>query len=241
MNNTTNTPVFSRRLGRALTCLAVATSLAVAGCSPGSSDSAPDSQTSSASAQDTSSTRSTETVTSSTTLPAEYDTDDREPVNEDPGIKPLGKLSAAERTSDEEWGSGTGKVLPTAVRVGRHKGFDRVVIDLDAEGDSTPGWYAAYKAEPRQQASGHIIEVAGDTYLNVDLTGTAYPMEFGEEFDPLDWKNSSGKGIVQEVKDAGTFEARTQFVIGLSGAQRPFSVTVLKNPQRVVIDIAHDA
>ena len=241
MNDIASTRVLSRPYARALTCVALATSLTVAGCSPGAAEDPVETSVSVSTTAETSTTRSTETVTSSTTLPAEYDSEDREPVNEDPGITPLGELSTAENTSSEEWGAGTGKVLPTAVRVGRHKNFDRVVIDLDVEKGSTPGWRAVYEAQPLQQASGRPLDVAGDTYLQVDLTGTAYPMEFGKDFAPLDWSNTSGKGIVQEVLDAGTFEARTQFVIGLSGGQRPFSVTVLENPARVVIDIAHQA
>lgn len=244
MNKTSANLTVFRTPARTATGLVLAVAVSLAGCSDSGSTTSPSaSETSVASATSstgsTSATRATETVTSSTTLPPEYDANDPEPVNEDPGIKPLGQPNSSEQSSSEEWGSTTGKVLPTAIRVGRHKDFDRVVIDLEAQGDSTPGWHAAYRDQPTQQASGHIIDVAGETYLNVDLINTAYPMEFGKDLAPLHWVNRSGKGVVQEVKDAGTFEARTQFVIGLSDGPRPYSVTVLKNPQRVVIDIMH--
>ena len=45
-------------------------------------------------------------------------------------------------------------------------------------------------------------------------------------------------GVVTQVLSGGTFEARSQFVIGLDG-RHPYSVQVLNEPTRLVIDVLH--
>ena len=45
-----------------------------------------------------------------------------------------------------------------------------------------------------------------------------------------------GTGSITEVISAGTFEGRSQFIISLD-SQLPYSVEVLEDPSRIVIDI----
>ncbi|WIM66822.1 hypothetical protein QP027_06695 [Corynebacterium breve] len=142
---------------------------------------------------------------------------------------------------------GTANVAPTSdttpelaelvikdVRVGSHEGFDRVVFEFDGTG--TPGYHAGYTDEPRQQASGMPLEVTGDAYLELMIHGT--PMGMGDlespliQMGPMDLQ----AGNVQGVTHGGVFEADTQYVIGVD-KQRPYSVTVLENPTRVVVDV----
>ena len=99
-----------------------------------------------------------------------------------------------------------GMLLVDSVRVASHEGFDRVVLDLVGEG--RPGWF------------------------NID--GTTYPFELGRE-DPR-IGTVEGAGNITQVKAVGTFEGRSQFIIGLK-EKLPYSVEVLEDPHRVVIDI----
>lgn len=117
------------------------------------------------------------------------------------------------------------------VRVGHHNGFDRVVIEFTGTG--TPGWFASYTTDPRQQGSGHPIGYRGDTAIDLMARGVALPV--GDIFPVGDTGAAGGK--VTGVSHNGIFEGQAQFVIGLEGAPRPYTVTVLDNPSRLVVDI----
>ncbi|MHA2789199.1 AMIN-like domain-containing (lipo)protein [Corynebacterium sp. S7] len=120
------------------------------------------------------------------------------------------------------------------VRVDSHDGFDRVVFEY--EGTGTPGFHAGYTEEPRQQASGNPVEVAGQAYIELIIHGT--PMGMGDPNSPWvqpgPWALKTGN--IEGVSHGAVFEGDTQVFIGLD-KQRPYSVTVLENPTRVVVDI----
>ncbi|WP_201775208.1 AMIN-like domain-containing (lipo)protein [Corynebacterium epidermidicanis] len=120
------------------------------------------------------------------------------------------------------------------MRVGHHEDFDRVVFDL--EGDGNPGWFTNYTDTATQQASGQPLNVAGQSFLNINIDGTTYPFELGiqQQLDPI----KGAGGPVAEVVSGGTFEGRSQFVIGINAKDAPYSVTYLENPKRLVVDIA---
>lgn len=125
------------------------------------------------------------------------------------------------------------QLVVTDVRVSAHSGFDRVVLDLHGAGD--PGWFVDYTTSPTQQGSGSSISFTGDTALNVNVDGTVYPFDLGLDDPQIGTVPGTG-GIVTEVISAGTFEGRSQFLVGLNG-RHPYSVTVLEDPHRLVIDI----
>ena len=119
------------------------------------------------------------------------------------------------------------------VRVGAHEGFDRVVVDL--EGKGTPGWFVDYTSTPMQETTGQPLKVAGNAFLNINVDGTVYPFELGKDNDvPVTMAGDTGNVI--DVISAGTYEGRSQIVVGLR-SELPYSVQVLENPKRVVVDI----
>ena len=65
----------------------------------------------------------------------------------------------------------------TDIRVGRHDGFDRVVIEVGGTG--IPGWDARYVDDPRSQGSGDPVEVDGAAVLQVGVTGIGLPTDTG--------------------------------------------------------------
>ncbi|AIT61323.1 AMIN-like domain-containing (lipo)protein [Corynebacterium doosanense] len=119
------------------------------------------------------------------------------------------------------------------VRAGQHSGFDRVVIEF--AGTGTPGWFASYTDEPRQQASGFPIEYQGGTAIDLMANGVALPAGPDSTF-PVGPTGAAG-GAVTGVSHNGIFEGQAQFVIGLDGEPRPYTVTTLENPPRLVVDI----
>lgn len=147
------------------------------------------------------------------------------------GLAPLGVADIATKTQRQSDGA---ELVVTGVRVGKHETFDRVVFDL--EGTGAPGWFIEYTNTPAQQGSGNPVEYAGDTALNVNIEGTLMPFELGLE-DPQLGTIEGTDQVVTQIISQGTFEGRAQFVIGVRGAAHPYSVQVLEEPTRLVIDI----
>ncbi|ANE03303.1 AMIN-like domain-containing (lipo)protein [Corynebacterium crudilactis] len=146
------------------------------------------------------------------------------------GPTALGEADVAMKTLRPE---APAQLMVTGVRIGSHSGFDRVVFDLTGQGD--PGWFIDYTSNPTQQGSGNPIKFTGDTALNVNIDGTVYPFDLGLEDPAIGTVDGSGS-IVSQVISAGTFEGRSQFVIGLNG-KHPYSVNVLQDPPRLVVDV----
>ncbi|MGY1855367.1 AMIN-like domain-containing (lipo)protein [Modestobacter sp. SYSU DS0290] len=122
----------------------------------------------------------------------------------------------------------------TSVRVGDHEGFERVVFEL--AGSGTPGWQVEYVDAPTAQGSGAPVDVPGEAYLQVVLTGTSYPYETGAE-ELARGPVASGTGPVEGVVYDATFEGRSVAWIGTSG-RLPFRVSALSDPSRLVVDVA---
>ncbi len=145
------------------------------------------------------------------------------------GLTPLGDADTAVKTQRPE---APAQLMVVNVRVGSHEGFDRVVFDLAGSGN--PGWFIDYTTQPSQQGSGNPVPYDGTVALNVNIDGTAYPFELGMEDPQLG--RVPGSGNVNEVISVGTFEGRSQFIIGLQ-RQSAYSVEVLEDPKRLVVDI----
>nr|WP_216645897.1 hypothetical protein [Isoptericola halotolerans] len=124
----------------------------------------------------------------------------------------------------------------TDVRVGAHDDFDRVVLDL--EGTGAPGWRVEYVDEALEPGRGDPVDVDGEAVLQVDVTGTAMPMDSGvEEYggDPVPGPGES----VEQVVYRFVFEGTTTAFVGVDGEPRPFRVLTLSDPTRLVIDVGH--
>ena len=144
----------------------------------------------------------------------------------------LGPFTApgTELTSD---GDASGYVV-TAVRTGEHDGYDRVVYELEG-GQGTPGYRVGYVDQAVEDPSGEVRQVDGDAILQVWLVGTTYPMETGPQEHAQDLRPADGD--VEHVVRPLTFEGMTQSFVGVDDGPRPFRVTVLTDPARVVVDL----
>jgi len=127
-------------------------------------------------------------------------------------------------------------LVVTDVRVARHDGFDRVVLDLAGEG--TPGWDVEYVDRPADDGSGEAVRVDGDAALQVRLSGMAMPGEGPAEYDggTIDPEDTEA---VEEVVYRFWFEGYTTAFVGVDEAGLPFRVTALEDPTRVVVDVRH--
>lgn len=148
------------------------------------------------------------------------------------GITPLGSPNTERKTERLQ---APAELQVYDIRIGRHEEFDRVVFEF--RGTGLPGWLVDYTDNPTQQASGKPITIAGTSILNVNIDGTVYPFE-GDGTEAQAPKPPLGSGIT-EVVSSGTFEGRSQFFIGLDHGRTPYSVTLLPDPTRVVLDISN--
>jgi hypothetical protein len=128
-------------------------------------------------------------------------------------------------------------VTVSGIRIGHQPGFDRVVYEFGGVG--TPGWIVQYADQAIQDASGKVIDVAGRSILDVQITGSAYPFDSGVTpySGPDPATDPSAPGIAG-VYRSGVFEGTTQSFIGVNADRPAFSVSALTNPTRLVIDIA---
>jgi hypothetical protein len=126
------------------------------------------------------------------------------------------------------------------VRLARHDGFDRLVLEFT---DRVPGYAVAYRPLPaHQDASGHEIPLPGAAaFVQVTLTPATAS---GWTEDPVTYVGpptvTADTEVVTEVSAAGDFEAMLTWVAGVRD-EVPFEVDVLASPPRLVVDFRHAA
>lgn len=122
------------------------------------------------------------------------------------------------------------------VRVGRHSGYDRVVWEFPGPG--APTYRVRYVDTPIADGSGDVVAVTGDAFLEVLITFVGIPEEGVAR--PADPTASALSGTVIAEANAifGGFEGYGQSFIGVRDRERPFKVTTLTGPTRLVVDIA---
>lgn len=129
------------------------------------------------------------------------------------------------------------RLTVTAVRVARHDGYDRVVLEL--AGDGQPGWHVAYDDAPAQPGSGEPVEVAGEATLSVLVDGVGYPFDTGhEEYSGPKSLTPSDTEVVRELRVGAVYEGQYDAYVGVT-AQRPYRVFRLDAPARLVLDVQH--
>lgn len=124
----------------------------------------------------------------------------------------------------------------TAIRVGEHDGFDRVVFEFD---EGIPQ-FSLDEATPPLLAdgSGLPIEVAGNAFLQLIMQGGTRVSPDGElTYDgPVDF--NPGFPMLTQLITGGDFEAVSTWYLGLDAAACVRVIT-LAAPSRLVIDIEH--
>ena len=121
------------------------------------------------------------------------------------------------------------------VRVGHHPTYDRVVWEFPGSG--RPTYRVHYVDQPTADGSGDVVEVAGDAYLEVLITSVGIPAEGTARPEDASAASTAGTNIAAATAIYGGFEGYGQAFVGVRGEQRPFKVTVLTDPTRLVVDV----
>ena len=125
-----------------------------------------------------------------------------------------------------------GQATVTAVRVGRHAGFDRVVFET-----SGPALRYQVGYEPRlvEDPTGRVLPLAGSAVLTVTLHGTRWTQTPSPRVNRTD-----NFPALRQVRSAGEFEAVASYGLGQAGRDG-FRVFRLTGPDRIVVDLRHPA
>ncbi len=119
------------------------------------------------------------------------------------------------------------------LRVGEHEGFYRVVVEFTGEGE--PGWVATSPEVPIEAGRGEPLDVEGNFFLDLALTGTAIPMDEEDYEAYYAGPKKLTVGPLEVIED-GTFEGATHVVVGLD-KMRDIRFERLEDPARFVVDI----
>jgi hypothetical protein len=121
------------------------------------------------------------------------------------------------------------------LRVGEHRNFDRVVIDLDGK---VPGYQVKYVRHLRSDGSGDLVALKGRTFIEIALTPAKAHGRRGHSVYVGPKLEQYGFSMLRGVAFTGDFEGQVSF--GLSArAKADFRVHVLRGPNRIVIDLHH--
>ena len=124
----------------------------------------------------------------------------------------------------------------TDVRIGDHESFVRVVFDLTGSG--TPLYIVGYASPPFTATSGDAVPVAGTAFLEVHISpALRYDFDTLEPTYTGDLVLDPGFAPIEQIVFVDDFETAMLWVIGLT-AEKPFTVTVMQDPLRLVVDIA---
>lgn len=201
-----------------------AAGMALTACGSGT-DVAEPAMTSGAEAADQADT--TETSSETATETVERDVDTLAAVDKQPAT--AGDYSTE---PTEQFEGKLAELRTIDIRVGTHDSYDRLVFEFEGQGQ--PEFHAGYTDEPRQQGSGYPMDVPGAAKFELLIHGTSLDMNVDAKYAGTT-NLGLASGSIQDVVNGGTFEAVSQYFVGLD-SKRPYKVSILQKPTRVVVD-----
>lgn len=120
----------------------------------------------------------------------------------------------------------------TGVRFGRHPSYERIVVDFDG---GVPGYVVRWVRKVYQEGSGDEVDLKGGRALYVLLK----PAQAHTESGDATWTGTQvpGSGAITGIVKTGDFEGTVGIAL-LSRQVRGFEVRELRNPPRLVVDVA---
>jgi hypothetical protein len=119
------------------------------------------------------------------------------------------------------------------MRVGKQKGFDRVVFEING---TLPHWYVRYEKPPFETYGDQYLKLRGKAFVHVSLYMVGYSEEDRKANEELEHRQNRMKWpMIREARTSSFFEGEIEYLIGLQ-KRTPFRVLALSNPTRLVID-----
>jgi hypothetical protein len=124
----------------------------------------------------------------------------------------------------------------TAVRVGHHPAYDRVVLQLAG---NAAGYRVRYVHRLHRDPSGRRVDLLGPASLKIVLEpANGHDPETGQRTLTTPRRTKWRLDQVRETAVIGDFEAVFTLGVGLEH-EAPFRVRTLHHPTRIVVDIRH--
>ena len=123
----------------------------------------------------------------------------------------------------------------TGIRVGHHKRFDRIVIDLHGK---APSYKVRYVKTLHRDPSDKVVNLLGPRSLRIVLSANGHDINTGDSTLTTKRRVKWRFDEVRETAVIGDFEAVFTVGVGLH-AKTPFRVLTLHNPTRIVVDVHH--
>jgi hypothetical protein len=122
------------------------------------------------------------------------------------------------------------------IRTGADSCHERVVLELQGTGDF-PGWWVRYQPPPLiDDPRGEPVDVNGAAFIVITVESWMTNME-GDGYHGPTRITPTNVSHIEELVMLGDCESVTTWAIGVD-QQRPFAVTTLASPPRLVLDIA---
>lgn len=123
----------------------------------------------------------------------------------------------------------------TGIRVGRHRHFDRIVVDLRG---AAPGYSVRYVRTLHRDPSDKTVNLLGPRSLRIVLTANGHDIDTGRSTVTTPLRTAWRFDEVRETAVIGDFEAVFSVGVGLAD-KTPFRVRTLHHPTRIVVDVHH--
>lgn len=129
-----------------------------------------------------------------------------------------------------------GDMLVTGIRAAKNNGFDRLVFEFK---EGLPNYQIQFERGPAfEDTAERKIRVRGRYFITINLQLLPYPETDSKYADIKLPARARGMKLFNQMKEIEWFEGVRFFAVGLD-AKRPFRVTELKNPSRLVIDFRY--
>lgn len=122
------------------------------------------------------------------------------------------------------------------IRVGRQKGFDRIVLEFDG---GKPEYIIQYLPSNiySTDAGDEEIKFAGKVFMQISLYGMRHMGDLSCQLQSYP-KGKLKLPSVQQINEEVWFEGIRDFLIGVK-SKKPFRIQELTNPSRLIIDFKH--
>lgn len=119
------------------------------------------------------------------------------------------------------------------LRVGEHRNFDRVVIDLEGP---ISGYTAKYVRSLRYEGSGQVVDLRGRKFFSINLSTAAAHDASGNSVYEGPKLRQYRMPVLRGVALTGDFEGQVSFGLALRH-RSDFRVIELHAPNRILIDV----
>ena len=121
------------------------------------------------------------------------------------------------------------------IRTGEHQNFDRVVFDFSG---APPGYSVGYVRQVRADPSDKLVRLNGNANIVARLKPATAHREDGSFTYTGPERFSPGFANLREVALVGDYEGVVSVALGLRH-KAGFRVFTLRDPTRIVVDVAH--